>query len=60
MQKNWIGESNGVEINIPVNFPGLEHVTVFTSRPDTLFSMQFVALALNHPIVKQQQGKIKN
>lgn len=52
MQKNWIGESNGVEINIPVNFPGLEHVTVFTSRPDTLFSMQFVALALNHPIVE--------
>ncbi|RCK55489.1 Leucine--tRNA ligase, mitochondrial [Candida viswanathii] len=52
MQKNWIGESTGTEIVIPVD-SGFDHIKVFTSRPDTLFSLQFVALALNHPIVRQ-------
>ncbi|EMG48064.1 Leucyl-tRNA synthetase, mitochondrial [Candida maltosa Xu316] len=52
MQKNWIGESQGTEIVIPLS-SGFGDVKVFTSRPDTLFSMQFIALALNHPIVEQ-------
>lgn len=52
MQKNWIGESTGTEIVIPLD-SGFGDVKVFTSRPDTLFSLQFVALALNHPIVEK-------
>lgn len=51
MQKNWIGESHGAEIHFPVNCEGYDQITVFTSRPDTLFSVQFLALALDHPIV---------
>lgn len=51
MQRNWIGKSEGAEIVFPTN-EGAQ-VAVFTSRPDTLFSVQFVALALNHPIVIQ-------
>ncbi|KAG7666396.1 NAM2 [[Candida] subhashii] len=52
MQRNWIGESHGSEIHFPVN-GGREQITVFTSRPDTLFSVQFLALALDHPIVNE-------
>lgn len=49
MQKHWIGSSHGAEIVLPTSLG--DSITVFTSRPDTLFSVQFVALALNHPIV---------
>lgn len=50
MQKNWIGESSGADISFPTDKSSV--VTVFTSRPETLFSVQFLALALNHPLVK--------
>lgn len=53
MQKHWIGESHGAEIKFPSQGCSQENVTVFTSRPDTIFSVQFVALALNHPIVEE-------
>lgn len=48
MQRNWIGKSEGAEIVFPTTEG---NVAVYTSRPDTLFSVQFVALAVNHPIV---------
>lgn len=51
MQKHWIGESHGAEITFPTENMETSDITVFTSRPDTLFSVQFLALALNHPIV---------
>ncbi|WEJ93301.1 Leucyl-tRNA synthetase, mitochondrial [Yamadazyma tenuis] len=50
MQKHWIGESHGTEITIPINDSAFPTVDVFTSRPDTVFSIQFLALSLNHPI----------
>ncbi|KAF3992600.1 hypothetical protein FT663_02253 [Candidozyma haemuli var. vulneris] len=53
MQKHWIGESHGAEIVFPSQGSSQDSVTVFTSRPDTLFSVQFIALALNHPIVQE-------
>ncbi|EGW30559.1 nuclear encoded mitochondrial leucyl-tRNA synthetase [Spathaspora passalidarum NRRL Y-27907] len=59
MQRNWIGESHGAEISFPIE--GYSNVEVFTSRPDTLFSVQFLALALNHPIVTElakQDGEL--
>ena len=52
MQKNWIGQSEGAEIMFPTNDKHCKHLTVYTSRPDTLFSVQFVAVALTHPIAK--------
>lgn len=49
MQKNWIGTSHGAEITFRSSAG--DAISVFTLRPDTLFSVQFVALALNHPLV---------
>ncbi|CAN3503863.1 leucine--tRNA ligase, mitochondrial [Diutina catenulata] len=50
MQKNWIGTSHGAEVTFEL--AGADPVTVFTSRPDTLMSVQFVAVALTHPVAQ--------
>jgi len=46
-QKNWIGRSNGVELSFEVNGEELE---VFTTRPDTLMGVTYVAVAAQHPL----------
>lgn len=51
MQRHWIGQSNGAQITFNTDASAKSQIKVFTTRPDTLFSVQFVALALNHPIV---------
>ena len=51
MQKNWIGKSYGCEINF--NIEGLKDVktiTCYTTRPDTLYGLSFLALSIDHPI----------
>jgi len=57
MQRNWIGRSEGVEINFLAeqDDPIKEsvHVPVFTTRPDTIFGVTFLLLAPEHPLVKQ-------
>ncbi|KAI5956991.1 NAM2 [Candida jiufengensis] len=50
MQKNWIGKSQGCIINFPTNLKD-NQLHVYTSRPETLFGVQFIALSMNHPIV---------
>ncbi len=54
MQENWIGYSQGAEVIFPLAeaVAGLESVTVYTTRPDTLFGMSFLAIAPEHPIAK--------
>ncbi len=52
MQKNWIGESKGARINFKVD--GLDtRIEVFTTRPDTLWGVTFMALAPESPLVEQ-------
>ncbi len=52
MQKNWIGKSIGCKINFKIknkeNF-----ITVFTTRPDTIFGTSFLALSVDHPFSDQ-------
>ncbi len=50
MQKNWIGKSHGVEIQFPIGGRP-EKITVFTTRPDTLFGVTFLSLAPEHPLL---------
>lgn len=50
MQKNWIGKSYGAEIEFSLENGG-DAITVFTTRPDTLFGATFMSLAPEHPLV---------
>src|SRR6476660_9784377 len=50
MQTNWIGRSEGATIRFPVT-GSKESITVFTTRPDTLFGATYVVLAPEHPLV---------
>lgn len=66
-QRNWIGRSVGAEIDFQVKI-GAEKaaekklITVFTTRPDTVFGVSYVVLAPEHPYVAEwlQAGLIKN
>lgn len=53
-QKNWIGKSEGAKIRFPVFVSGEgEVVEVFTTRADTLYGVQYLALSTSHSIVKR-------
>jgi leucyl-tRNA synthetase len=53
MQRNWIGKSVGVEISFSIEEYGLGEIVVFTTRPDTIYGITFVALAPEHPLTLQ-------
>ena len=51
MQKNWIGKSTGCEIHFECETG--DDITVFTTRPDTVFGVNYVVLAPEHPLVEK-------
>ncbi len=52
MQRNWIGKSVGAEIEFAVEGRD-EKLTIFTTRPDTIFGATFMSLAPEHPLVTE-------
>ena len=53
MQKNWIGKSYGCEIDFEIEgSKDLKKIKCYTTRPDTLFGLSFLALSVDHPISK--------
>ncbi|MCP3688045.1 MAG: leucine--tRNA ligase [Gammaproteobacteria bacterium] len=48
MQRNWIGRSEGMEVEFAV--PGHDSLMVYTTRPDTLYGATFMAIAAEHPL----------
>ena len=53
MQKNWLGKSIGCEVKFKIdNSDKINEIECFTTRPDTLFGMSFLAVSIDHPISK--------
>ena len=52
MQRNWIGRSEGMEVEFEV--PGHDPLVVYTTRPDTLYGATFMAIAAEHPLALVQ------
>ncbi len=56
MQRNWIGRSEGLELDFGVEGRS-EHLTVYTTRPDTLMGVTYVAVAAEHPLAIEAAAK---
>ena len=58
MQRNWIGKSSGAEIDFQLAAPhGGQKITVYTTRPDTIFGATYMVLAPEHPLVMRITGE---
>ena len=58
-QKNWIGRSEGAEVDFKIS--GLDKtLKVYTTRPDTLFGATYMVISPEHPILKELEDKIEN
>jgi len=55
MQRNWLGRSEGLQIRFDV--PGHAPLEVFTTRPDTLFGVTYLAVAPEHPLARSAAEK---
>ena len=58
-QKNWIGRSEGAEVNFKIANMD-KSLTVYTTRPDTLFGATYMVISPEHPILKELEDKIEN
>ena len=57
-QKNWIGKSYGLEIYFPLKNSN-KKLSIFTTRPDTLFGSTFMVLSPEHPLIDLEFSKNK-
>lgn len=53
MQRNWIGRSEGVEFDLPLQFDRTHALRVFTTRPDTGFGVTYAVVAPEHPMLER-------
>ena len=58
-QINWIGKSTGAEVDFAIK-DNKEKLTVYTTRPDTLYGVTFMVIAPEHPIIDSLSSKITN
>ena len=59
MQKNWIGKSKGLNINF-LSEDGSKIFTAFTTRPDTIFGVTYIAISINHDLATNLSKKDEN
>ena len=58
-QRNWIGKSTGAEVDFALD--GIdEKLTVYTTRPDTMFGVTFMVIAPEHPLIQKYRDRIEN
>ena len=58
-QKNWIGKSEGAEVDFRVKDKE-ETLKIYTTRPDTLFGVTYMVLSPEHPMIDKYQAEIGN
>jgi leucyl-tRNA synthetase len=58
-QIHWIGRSEGVEINFPIE-DSEDEIKVFTTRPDTVYGVTYCTLAPEHPFIEKYKNRILN
>ena len=57
-QKNWIGRSTGAEVDFDTTLG--DKLTVYTTRPDTLFGATYMVISPEHPMIEKWAGQIQN
>lgn len=57
-QKNWIGKSEGMEVDFEIT--GGKKITIYTTRPDTLFGATYMVMSPEHPYIEELADHIKN
>jgi leucyl-tRNA synthetase len=57
MQRNWIGRSEGLEVEFPLEGGGGAPLRIYTTRPDTLFGVTFMAVSAGHPLAVEAAAR---
>ncbi len=58
-QKNWIGRSEGAEVNFKIKDTD-DTLLIYTTRPDTIFGATYMVVSPEHPFIKKYESKIEN
>ncbi|MBQ1466695.1 MAG: leucine--tRNA ligase [Eubacteriaceae bacterium] len=58
-QINWIGKSEGAEINFPIMGTD-DFLTVYTTRPDTIYGVTYMVISPEHPYIDKYRAKLSN